>query len=100
MNPTVTRVHTATGSHIEPPLDDSEPEIEKLRWHLAVALHDTGMSGDLISIREEASRFGRKAYALEWERGGMSPMNYGSMWTLINGISLGWRLAADRKADS
>jgi len=93
MSTDVRRVKTTHGSHIEPPLNDDWTDLEKLQWHLAVTLHDSGKPADLFTIRQDDSRLGRKAYALEWNYGGMSPMTYGSMWTLIDGISMGFEFA-------
>ena len=40
----VKRVQTTSGgSHIEPPLQDTWSEIEKLRWHAGVVLVDSGV---------------------------------------------------------
>ena len=86
----VQRIHTGRGSRIEPPLDQSWSPLEKLRWHLAVALHDAEMPPDLFMVEEEdAPAWGGRRYAVRWACGGMSSMSYDRMWTLINGISLG-----------
>lgn len=46
MNPAVRRVHTKRGSHIVPELDERWTDLAKLRWRLAVALHDAGLPAD------------------------------------------------------
>lgn len=48
-HPTVTRVHTDTGCHVEPALDPEWDDLTKLRWHAAVTAHDTGLP---VTVRE------------------------------------------------
>lgn len=40
----VTRVHTEHGSHIEPPIDQSWPDLKRLQWQAGVASLGTGIT--------------------------------------------------------
>lgn len=72
--PQVRRVPNARGSHIEPPLDQSWSEIQKLLWHAAVIEVDADLH---LDIRETdrgylvlAAGFGSPFYSFHdaWSR--------------------------------
>ena len=95
----VERIHTDTGSHIEPPLDPSWSEQEKIEWQAAVVRADTG-----LSINVKPARFSRNgihqrgyfdvAYQAPGISGSHGPMTYEATWTFLNGVSLGADLSS------
>lgn len=95
--PEVRRVQTGLGSsHIEPPLDQSLSNLEKLRWHAAVATLDTGLKLLVHPIRDV---MGRHKYSIQVENSSMSAMPYADAWLYITGISTGAEMALRRERD-
>jgi hypothetical protein len=94
--PTVQRVRTDHGSHIEPPLDQTWDKLTKLRWHLAVTLHDGGLPPDAVQIVEGDFRInGRRVESYDLMAPGWtaSAGDFHDAWSRINGIADGLRLA-------
>lgn len=93
MSVTVHRVDTERGSYIEPPLKQSWDDLTKLRWHLAVVLHDHGLPEDSIRVEEGDYRINGKrqpdAYNLSGPFGAFGCVGYHHMWGVINGLNLG-----------
>jgi hypothetical protein len=100
---TVRRVHEEAGSHIEPPLDDGWSDLDKLRWHLAVALHDARLPEHLASVEPgHVTRNGvpiAGLYNIRYRsvagrtNGSWGAGDFRSTWSLINGIGLGFAIA-------
>lgn len=78
----VTRVHTDSGSHIEPPLDQAWDEPTKLTWHAASVTHDTGIN---ITIHDAEQGF----YNLAVGSSSISPLDYRSAWDFLIGVHTG-----------
>lgn len=95
----VKRVHDDNGSHIEPPMDNNWPDIDKLRWWAAVAEADTGK--DLVVEHAHLQRRTTNWRGVEkWEPvpGEYAVLhdghyattgNYHHTWTWINGFVAG-----------
>jgi len=79
--PTVTRVKTSSGSHIEPPLDEAWSDAQKLAWHAAVVAADTGLT---ITVHQDGHLFSVGEPGL-----GRTGTPYREAWTLLNGINAG-----------
>jgi hypothetical protein len=91
-NPRVVRVETANGSHIEPQLDQEWSNLDKLRWHLAVCLHDAGADPELMHVEPGNMTInGRavEAYQLLHPCGTFGGGGFHEMWDLINGVQIG-----------
>lgn len=94
--PTVQRVHTERGSHIEPPLHQDWDHLTKLRWHLAVVLHDADLPPDAIQIVPGDYRINgrpQESYNLMCPGWTASTGDFHDAWSRINGIADGLRLA-------
>lgn len=94
-NPTVVRVETENGSHVEPPLDPEWSNLDKLRWHLAVVLHDVGVDPELIHVEPARSTSGGvpyESYSLHYAHSTFGGPSFHNMWNLINGIGIGLSL--------
>jgi hypothetical protein len=96
--PTVTRVHTDTGSHLEPPLEQGWDEAARLAWRAAVSSHDTGVSVQVDADTLEEQRGARRKwhivpgmYNLTIGPASYGPMPYGSAWTFLNGAEADYR---------
>ena len=104
--PIVRRIETDHGSYIEPPFEESWSELEKLRWHLAVALHDGGDPDIRVGITPaKCGRIVRRATRrrpekVEWYDGMYgfqlndsfhSGRSYRDMWDFLNGFSAALR---------
>lgn len=95
----VRRVENASGSHIEPPLDDSWDDLRKLCWHLAVTLHDAGLPQSGMVVRlltggtEPLDDF--PMYQLGIPGYSVGPLSYTAMWDVINGVEFGVRAARE-----
>lgn len=89
------RIHTERGSHIEPPLDQDWTALEKLRWHLSVALHDAEQPDDLMDVREADYRINgvrQEAYDVTGPSGSCGALGFHETWVLIHGIGYGLEL--------
>lgn len=89
----VRRVVTATGSHVEPPLDVDWPELWQLRW-LAAAVGDA--IGITISVNENPKVRGR--YGLSYRYGNASvgtTLSHSSahIWAQLTGMQSGYEIA-------
>lgn len=88
----ITRVRDATGSHIEPELDESWDETRKLQWNAAVVSHDTGLT---IAVHPHKDHQGHALYGLgigDPHKGGMTSISAGSYddaWTFLGAVSTG-----------
>jgi len=93
-NVTVQRVTTEWGSRIEPPLDQSWSDLEKLRWHAAVVGVDAGVVAPRVDVCDYSSRrFGiwfpnRGYYTVQ----GCGPLRYAEAWDYLNGMLAGAKL--------
>ncbi|MFE9124997.1 hypothetical protein ACFYOF_06175 [Streptomyces sp. NPDC007148] len=88
----VTRVHTDTGSHIEPELDEAWDEETKLRWHAAVVAHDTGLTIEVHPHTESASRTQYGINIGSIREGGQTSLAarpYYAAWNALTHISIG-----------
>lgn len=96
--PDVQRVHTDSGSHIEPPLDPEWTDLNKLRWNLAVTLHDAGLPADTLGVEQGHLTVGGQRvwddYHLTYRHGTYAGGGYHAMWSTINGVGIGLRLAS------
>lgn len=84
---TVRRVRERNGSHIEPPLDPDWSQLDKLHWHAAVVLVDSGLVIRVEAAREKPGRFvlfGAAAYGSPYYR-------FDEAWDEMNG----WRKGAE-----
>lgn len=86
--PTVERVKTNNGSHIEPPFDKSWSQDEKLAWHAAVTAVDTGLS---IRIFRYDYGYNLVIVGTEGRNASIGNPGYDSAWTYLSGISVGVR---------
>ncbi|MFF6847127.1 hypothetical protein [Streptomyces antimycoticus] len=88
--PAVTRIHDATGSHIEPPLDPAWDDDTKLAWHAAVIAHDTGI---IIDVRDSEYTIDGKPvhgyYDLIVGSSSIGPLSFWPAWDYLNGVSTG-----------
>ncbi|WP_275558514.1 hypothetical protein [Streptomyces sp. 5-6(2022)] len=88
--PTVTRIHDATGSHIEPPLDPAWSDLNKLRWHAAVTAHDTGIAA---TVQDATYTIDGKPvpghYDIIVGASSIGPFDFRSAWDYLNGVSTG-----------
>lgn len=82
----VQRVDDATGSHIEPPLDENWSDLQKLQWHAAVTALDTGCEVTVKEVR-------RNLFSVSWRTATMSTSTSGSpfyvTWTYLSGMAAG-----------
>ena len=94
----VRRIHHASGSRIEPPLDQSWSDLEKLRWHAAVIEHDTG-----APVRIDTARYWigavlqRGFYDITLGGTNIGPLSYNAAWDYLNGIAIGARYAVRKE---
>lgn len=102
----VTRIATPTGSHIEPPLDQSWDNLTKLHWQAAVVMEDTGHAVDIeVDEADYSTRIlgiwvrNRGYYDIVSGTGESGPHDFRSAWTYLNGLRAGinaMRLEAPR----
>jgi hypothetical protein len=84
--PKVARVEDDSGTHIEPPLDQSWSEIQKLQWAAAVAELDSGLRLRVVQSGDWSFPFGIQHSV--WQ----SPhyaLSYGDAWNAINLLMYG-----------
>lgn len=85
--PEVRRIEDGNGaSHVEPPLDQTLSDLEKLRWHAAVTTLDTGLR---VLVHPMNDVMGRVKYSIQVENGSMASMPYEDAWLYISGVSNG-----------
>lgn len=91
----VQRVADESGSHIEPPLDQSWDELTKLRWHAGVVEADCGvrayiMPGALTTPGLFGSfRVHWNQYAIRIGNRSHSSFPFSEAWTFLNGVESG-----------
>lgn len=86
--PTVRRVQRERGSYVEPALDQSWSESEKLAWHAAVVAYDSGIP---VGLYSHAGDDRADLYGVTMAGGSMAAYTFGSAWTILNGIAAGAR---------
>lgn len=94
--PVVRRVEDDRGSHIEPPLDQSWPEAERLAWHAAVVSDEIGMP---VHLWSHAGDDRADLYAIGVGGSSAAAYSYDRAWTLLSGIASGVRAERSRRAD-
>jgi hypothetical protein len=97
--PEVVRVRTDTGSHVEPPLDQSWDDLTALRWHAAVTEYDTGVRIRVYDGQCSTKRRGRwvvqhGVYSFTIGGTGCGGYPFGTAWAYLNGVGIGAREAA------
>lgn len=99
--PTVQRIHTARGSHIEPPLRTNASNHEKLLWHAAVTAHDTGLNIQIAPASHKIKRFGRwvepEPYWSIIVGNTSTALPYHAAWHYLNGIETGAKTARNER---
>lgn len=101
----VGRIHTESGSHIEPPFDPTWDELTKLQWQAAVTSVDCG--GLRIKVHPNAFREKINGewrdvpgyYSLQLDHSSVGSLGYRTTWSYLNGISIGWREARRSEED-
>lgn len=97
-------VHTSTGSHIEPPLDQTWPDVKKLMWQAAVVRHDTGLD---FTIAPASIKVGGREVQDTWDLHARTPSGgyaifplggYLEAWSDLNAIRCGAELARAQEA--
>lgn len=97
--PIVRRIHARDHSTIEPALDQTLPEAERLAWQAAVVALDSSLTIKLRSYDEYDD------YAVDVEVPGVgtvsstAPLDFSHAWGYLNGIKTGAR-AVRRAADA
>lgn len=95
----VQRVTTATGSRIDPPLNDSWSDLKKLEWKAAVIEADTGLKIEIYDPRSATKFFGGwvrdrpRRYGFLVGCSSAASFSFGQAWTFMNGIELGYKTA-------
>lgn len=90
--PKVERVARADGlgSTIDPPLNERDSDLRKLRWHAAVVKLDTGLTFYVTPSRYSISGVAQSGYfTLHGVDTSVSPLTFRSAWSYLNGIDLG-----------
>jgi hypothetical protein len=92
--PTVHRVPHDQGSDIEPSLDATWPEAQRLAWHAAVVAIDTGLDVRLWSRAgdDDPHLYGVAVNGPHLSSS-HSAFDFDDMWIMLNGISVGARAA-------
>lgn len=88
----VTRVTDATGSHIEPVLDQAWSEETKLEWHASVVAHDTGLHIELHPFHRpgKAAQYGMNVG--NFREGGLTSIAarpFADAWDFLVAVSIG-----------
>lgn len=91
---TVRRVGTEHGSHVEPPLEQSWSNLDKLRWHAALVEHETGITVRVVTGALSAKPLGRwrvvpDSYSFRVGHGQIGSFDYREAWTYLNGVADG-----------
>lgn len=85
----VIRVAHGSGTHIEPAIEETWADIDKLRWHLGVLKADTGL---VVNVSETSPGVFSLHGATKSGGWGISSRDFYSTWTYINGIIQGAEL--------
>lgn len=88
---TVRRIHTANGSHIEPPLDESWTPQQKLEWQAAVVAHDTGLRIEVRPGRIEFDGVSLPDVFSVNVDSSSTVLSYAAAWTYLWGVDMGAR---------
>ena len=90
----VSRVQDASGSHIEPALDQRWSELDQLRWKAGVVAADAGIRVEIqTNVLRRNGRVVPGRYGIAYMGGGGYACDFECMWSLLNGIELGAKLA-------
>lgn len=92
----VMRVHHRGGSWIEPALDHSWPEKQKLQWKAAVVAADTGLFVTVEQINDQSSA--APLYAVRIGESGHMARPYSRAWDLLSGVAVGAAEMANKTA--
>jgi hypothetical protein len=88
----VERIETEHGSHIEPPLDQSWSDLEKLEWQAACVTAETGIEHIQVT-RSDYRTSGilqRGYYCVQVGYGhSIAPLNFYQAWSYLNGVARG-----------
>ena len=90
--PDMRRVKTEHGDYVEPALNQDWPMLTRLEWQLAVLRVDTGIRM-WVKPGELPNQFSYWAVGF-----GYSSMGFHYAWNFINGVSMGVKLAQERRA--
>lgn len=90
----VTRVLTEHGGHIEPPLDESWSDLDKLRWWAAAVAVDTGLRVSVSESEQRTRRHGRWVperglYSVSVGSSFRSGATFNNCWTFLSGVCTG-----------
>jgi hypothetical protein len=95
----VQRVVDGRSSWIEPPLDESWPDLERLRWHAAVVCLDAGAPPGTVEVEEARLWVGGDAvpdvYNVRRAGASIGVFTFGRAWDYLNGWSDGFRAGVD-----
>lgn len=86
--PQLRRVIDPNGSHIEPPLDQSWSDLDKLRWQAAVVRVDN--DGTVATVYEQPTP---GQYGISAGRASIASFDFYGAWTYLNGFSHGLQTA-------
>lgn len=88
--PAVVRVHTERGSHIEPDIQPTWSDAEKLAWLAASVAHDAGLR---IRIYDEAYTLNDRPvpgyYSISVGGHGISAYTFREAWVFLHGFDTG-----------
>lgn len=91
------RVQDERGSHVEPPLDHDWDDLTKLRWHLAVVLHDNDLPPNELHVRPAKYWINGEPqdgyYDLGASGWSVGALSFHAMWDVLNGVEYGIRVA-------
>lgn len=97
----VTRVDEASGSHIEPPLDQAWDNLTKLTWKAAVVTLDTGLGINVKEANYSTNGVRNNGfYNTIVGHSSMGPLDFRSTWDYLNGVSTGATQARRRTTAS
>lgn len=88
----VERIEDEHGSHIEPPLDNSWPDVDRLRWKAAVVELDTGIP--TLVVRDSLNP-GR--YSINVGHAGTN-LTFNEAWVFFMGVDMGARQLWEERA--
>ncbi|MCX4605493.1 hypothetical protein OG402_34050 [Streptomyces anulatus] len=95
----VTQVHEASGSHIEPPLDQAWDELTKLTWKAAVVTLDTGLDVAITEAHYFTNGVRNQGfYNAVVGHSSIGPLNFRSTWDYLSGVSTGATQASRRRS--
>lgn len=89
-----------TSSWIEPPLNGSWEDLDKLKWQAGVLYVDTGIKAT-ITVHQDfyGPKFGLQFYPLDGSGShSLAAMDFGYAWAYLSHVSLGAELVQGRKS--